>query len=576
MESLRKANRALRTLSQCIRSLIRAKNESELIKDVCRIVVDFGGFRLAWVGFAEDNREKSVRPVAHWGYDEGYLEALNITWAGGTKGRGPIGKAIRNGVPSVLQNIPTSPDYEPWREEALKRGYASLVAIPIKKEDKTFGILGICAAEPDAFDKDELGVLEELADDLAFGIITLRMRTEGKKLRAALLQAQKMEAIGTLAGGIAHDFNNILGAIITCSEIAIEELSDNHSVHEDLAHILKAGLRGKALVKQILSFSRIGEQERQPVRLYSLVEECLKLLRASLPSTIDIRRDIPADAGSVLADPTQIQQVIINLCTNAAQAIGENVGVLDVNLTPVTLKTETAAEFLNLPAGPYLKLTVKDSGHGMTADVQERIFDPFFTTRKESGGTGLGLSMVYGIIKRNGGAITVDSTPGRGTAFHVFLPRIDPVDAIACALPRGKVKGGTERILVVDDDPGLLYAAVKMLKSLGYAVQMATTGIEALTVFRRDAGRFDLILTDQTMPQMKGTELATEILKIRPGMPIIICSGYQTDPQSHQAAALAGDLGIHEFLQKPFNRVAIAGAIRAVLGNDTESPAQEP
>jgi signal transduction histidine kinase/CheY-like chemotaxis protein len=575
LEKLRKTNRILRTLSECSHTLIRAKDELELMKDICRIVVDFGGYRLAWVGFAEDNPEKIVQPVAHWGYEEGYLEALNVTWADDQRGRGPTGSAIRNGAPKVFQHILTNPDCVFWREELLKGGYASAVAVPLKEEGKPFGALSICAAEPDAFDKEELRLLEELADDLAFGVITLRMRTEREQLKKALHQAQKMEAIGTLAGGIAHDFNNILGAIITCTEIALEEIPDDDAVHEDLAHILKAGLRGKDLVKQILSFSRTDELERQPVQLHSLVTECLKLLRASLPSTIDIRRHLPVDTGFVLADPTQIHQVIMNLCTNAAQAIGEYAGVLEVNIEPVTLDTETTAKFMNLPGGSYLKLTVKDSGHGMAPDVQDRIFDPFFTTRKKSGGTGLGLSMVYGIIKRNRGAITVDSTPGSGTDFHVFLPRIDPVDAVAGAPPIGAVKGGSARILLVDDDPELRYAAAKMIKALGYAVQTATTGVEALAVFRRDPRRFDLIITDQAMPQMKGTELATQILKIRPGTPIIICSGYQTDPQTLQTAALAGDLGIRFFIQKPFTRTEIAGAVRAALENRTEKPAQE-
>lgn len=575
LTSLHKTNRVLRALSKCSHTLIRAKDELELMKDICRIVVDFGGYRLAWVGFAEDNKGKKVRPVTYWRYEEGCLEELNLTWADTQGGRGPTGSAIRDGSLKVFQNILTNPDYESWREEALKRGYASAVAVPLKEEGKPFGALSICAAEPDAFGKDELRLLEELADDLAFGIITLRMRTERAQLRKALHQAQKIEAIGTMAGGIAHDFNNILGAIITCSEIALSELPGDHPVHEDLDHILKAGWRGKALVKQILSFSRTDEPERQPFQLHSLVKECLNLLRTSLPSTIDIRRCLPVDTGSVLADPTQIHQVIMNLCTNSAQAIGENAGVLEVKIEPVTLSNETTTTSMNLPDGSYLKLTVKDSGHGMTVDIQERIFDPFFTTRKRHGGTGLGLSVVYGIIKHNGGAISVDSTPGSGTAFHLFLPQIDPVDAIADAPPNEKVTGGTERILLVDDDPELRYAASKMLTALGYSVQTATTGIDALAMFLRDPQRFDLIITDQTMPQMRGTELAIRIAKTRPGMPVIICSGYHTDLQSLQTATLARDFGIRIFIQKPFTRAEIAGSIRTALENDTEKPTQD-
>jgi CheY-like chemotaxis protein len=262
----------------------------------------------------------------------------------------------------------------------------------------------------------------------------------------------------------------------------------------------------------------------------------------------------------------------MNLCTNAVQAIGGHVGVLEIALAPVTINADVATESLNIPGGPYLRLTVKDSGHGMTPDVQERIFDPFFTTRGKSGGTGLGLSVVHGIIKRNGGAISVDSVPGSGTAFHVFLPCFDPEGVPGGPPQKGVVKGGSERILLVDDDPELRYAAVKMLQELGYKVQAATTGIEALSVFRRDPGRFDLVITDQTMPRMKGTELARHILSIRPGTPLILYSGYQTDPQRLQTAALAGDLGIRFVIQKPFTRAEFAGTIRAALANDTEKP----
>lgn len=573
MESLQKTNRVLETLSECSRSLIRARDELELMQEICRIVVDFGGYRMAWVGFAEDDREKSVRPAAHWGYEKSYLEALDLTWADTERGRGPTGRAIRDGAPSVIQNILTNPDYEFWRKEARKRGYAAAVALPLKEDSRPFGALSICAAQADAFDENELRLLGKLADDLALGIATLRMRAERRQLREAVLQARKMEAIGRLAGGIAHDFNNILGAIISCSELALDELPDAHPVHEDLDHILNAGLRGKALVRQILSFSRIGEKDEQAFQLHTLVNECLELLRASLHPSIAIRQRLPADAGSVLADPTQIHQVIMNLCTNAAQAMGEHGGVLDVGLEPVTFPAETTAGSINLPGGSYLKLTVRDSGHGMGTDIQERIFDPFFTTRKKDGGTGLGLSVVHGIIKHNKGAISVDSTPGSGTAFHVFLPRIDPVNAIAGTPHRGDVKGGAERILIVDDDPELRYAAVKMLTALGYGVQTASTGIEALEIFGRAPGRFDLIITDQAMLPVKGTELE-RIYQIRPETPVVICTDCQTDPRGRQGEALAKDPGIRLFIQKPFTRTEIAGAIRTALEKD--APVQEP
>jgi two-component system cell cycle sensor histidine kinase/response regulator CckA len=246
-----------------------------------------------------------------------------------------------------------------------------------------------------------------------------------------------------------------------------------------------------------------------------------------------------------------------------------------VNLEPVVLNTETKAESLNLPGGSYLKLTVKDNGQGMTPDVQERIFEPFFTTRKNKGGSGLGLPVVYALVTHNRGAITVDSTPGIGTAFHVFFPRVNQEETIAGPPPGVEVKGGAERILLVDDDPDLRYAMAKMLKTLGYTVQTAATGIEALEIFNRDPGRFDLLITDQTMPGMKGSELATHILSIRPEIPIILCSGYQIDSNAHESQTWIEDAGIRFFIRKPITCVEIAGAIRAALENDVKPTSQE-
>ncbi len=688
--SLHKASRALRTLRGCGQALVRAENEHALMETVCRMIVEIGGYRLAWVGFAERDEKKTIRPVVQWGYEKGYLEKLNLTWEDTERGNGPAGTAIRTGLPCVVQNIVSKPESSFWRSEALSHNFGSTVSLPLSDDDGTFGALGIYAEEPDAFDTEELDLLRELADDLSYGIGTLRLRvsreleekerillataceqlkegvaildergavrylnqslerisgydrmdvtgrnvrelgdnpdagkifesmadamarntewsgrftagkgrngssfememsvsplrdTDGRitnyvfvsrdvsheeRLERQLRQSQKMEALGTLAGGIAHDFNNILGAIISCTEFALEDAPEGSPTREDLEHVLKASYRGKNLIRQILTFSRRGEQERQPIQVGPLVKECLKFLRASLPASIEIRQNISAGGSMIMADPTQVHQIIMNLCTNAAHAMRERGGILDVGLSEAAI--DPSLEFAGeMGTSPCVKLSIGDTGHGMDPETLERIFDPFFTTKKRGEGTGLGLSVVHGIVTNHGGTIHVSSEKGKGTTFEIFLPLIERSGDVPDTGKGTEVPHGTERVMFVDDEEDLVYAGDKMLRRLGYEPAAFQSSTEALEAFRADPDRFDLIITDQSMPHMTGTELAREVLSIRPRIPVILCSGFSPDSGESVARQEAEAIGIREVLMKPLGNVELAGVIRKILDEE--------
>ncbi len=380
-------------------------------------------------------------------------------------------------------------------------------------------------------------------------------------LEKQLRQAMKLEAIGTLAGGIAHDFNNILSAILGYGELAQRQLPENHLVAKHLEQILKAGNRAADLTKQILTFSRQDEGELKVVAVQPLVREVLKLLRSSLPTTIDIKQDLSAPDVLILADPTQIHQVLMNLCTNAKFAMGDDGGTLSVSLDQLVVSSSSAISLHpDIRHGNYLDLEVRDTGCGMDDLVLENIFDPFFTTREQGQGTGLGLSVVYGIVKKHHGEITVSSEPDKGTSFHVYLPVITE-EGEPEGLKNDVVPGGNERILIVDDDSDIAEIIAKLLIPLGYQATIFTSSIEALKQFKATPEAFDLIITDMTMPHMTGKKLATELMAIRPEFPVILCTGYSESVDKTEAKSL----GIRELLMKPFVKNELEKAIRNAL-----------
>jgi PAS domain S-box-containing protein len=692
-ESLSRVNRALKTFSGCNQALIRATDELQLMKDICRTIVEVGGYKLAWVGIAEHDDWKKVVPVAQWGDRDGYLTQLDMSWADTDRGRGPTGTAIRTGTTKVVQNILFDASWALWREEAMKHGFKASISLPLISNDRPLGALVIFAGEKRAFGKEEVKLLEDLSDDLSFGVATLRMNAERKKvekerkllasvveqsmegiilfdsdgaikyvnpaietitghapeeiigrnisalqgddktgefyrsiwdalsrgdersghfiqkgkdgefyeidatlwsisdstgavsnhavlirdvthevhLERQLRQAQRMEAIATLAGGIAHDFNNNLASIITCTEMARDDVPAESPIRELLDVVLKSSYRGRKLVKQILTFCCQGEQERQPVQIEPILSECLNLMRPSLPASITVRKHVDERLGTIMGDPTQIHQIIMNLITNAGHAMRIKGGILEISLDNVGLDTAAGTGGPDLPSGCYLKLTVKDTGHGMDAKTMERIFDPFFTTKGHSEGTGLGLSVVHGIVRNHGGAITVSSMPGAGAAFEVYLPRVEQISGGDSSEAQATAPRGNEKILFVDDEEDLVFAGKKMLERLGYQVVVGRDGEQALDLFREQPASFDLVITDQTMPKMTGAELTREIMRIRPDIPVILCTGLGPTAEKALQRDEAGDVsGIREVALKPLDREELAGMIRRVLNRGEE------
>jgi signal transduction histidine kinase len=397
--------------------------------------------------------------------------------------------------------------------------------------------------------------------------------SERKRLEAQLRQAQKMEAIGTLAGGIAHDFNNILTAILGYTELALDDLAPEHAAWRYLGEVRKAGVRAKTLVQQILTFSRRTEQPRRPVALALLIEEALALLRASLPSTIAIEAELAVAVGPVLAEPTQLHQVLLNLCANAAHAMRATGGCLGVRLAAVEVGAGPGAAPPELAPGAYACITVSDTGQGMAPEVLERIFEPFFTTKGPGEGTGMGLALVHGIVTNHGGAVQVASGVGQGTTFRVYLPQ--SAGEVAAGAAGGEAARGVAaghpaaRVLLVDDEEALVQLGEAILRRLGYEVVVCTSSAEALAVFEAAPQYFDVVITDQTMPHLTGEGLAQAVRQLRPEMPIILCTGF-----SHvMHAERARDLGIDAFVLKPLAMQELAQTIEQVLAARRQSPA---
>ena len=399
---------------------------------------------------------------------------------------------------------------------------------------------------------------------LAVRNITERKRAEEEKvkLEKQLFQAHKMEAIGTLAGGVAHDFNNILAAIIGYTEMAVEE-SQKEIQSRYLQETLKGAERAKNLVKQILTFSRQDGHEKKPLDIKLLLKEAVKFLRASIPATIEIRQQLTDESCNILADPTQIHQIIINLCTNAGHAMKQTGGILTMELSTLELSPGEIPRHPDLKPGSYVKISVSDTGCGIDSSLIQRIFDPFFTTKSKEEGTGLGLSVVYGIVKSHDGVITVYSELGKGASFSVYLPRIIHAEVTMGSISE-TVSGGTEQILFVDDEPALVDIGILMLSPLGYKVTGVTSSNEALDLLRAEPERFDLVITDMTLPKMTGIDLSREILRIRPGIPIILCSGLR-DPETQEQVK---SLGIRAYCTKPLTRKDLSRVIRKTLDGD--------
>ena len=468
------------------------------------------------------------------------------------------GEAVRQRRPLIVNDFQAT--------HPLKKGYPEghvqllkFVTIPIFKGERIVSVVGLANKKTD-YDETDILQISLLMEAVWKVTDSMRSEEENVKLQNQLTQAQKMEAIGTLAGGIAHDFNNILGAIIGYTEIASDCIPQESIVNEHLGKVLEASQRAATLVKQILAFSRQANIERILLKPNLIVKEAIKFLRPSLPSTITIRQQIDNGTRSILADPTHAHQILMNLCTNAFHSMEQTGGVLNITLSDCELSPEDLQHKPEVQPGKFVLLSVSDTGPGIKPEILDKIFDPYFTTKEAGKGTGMGLAIVYGIVASYGGFIACESEIGKGTDFQVYFPAIDQeitseVKSVDVA-PRG-----TERILLVDDEKMLAELGKTMLERLGYEITMLTSSLDALNVFHDQPDFFDAVITDQTMPGMTGMELARRLLEIRPDIPIIICTGYSNLINEEQAAAE----GIKGFVMKPLSKKVIANLLRKML-----------
>jgi PAS domain S-box-containing protein len=457
-------------------------------------------------------------------------------------------------------NLPLAPeDHDNYIECILTRTPKRRQEVQYRMRDGTF-LYALLSCTPVQYRGEECAVV------VMTDITALKESEESKKrLEIQLAQTRKMEALGTLAGGFAHDFNNILTAILGFTELAILDASASGKVQKYLDDALKSGKRAKELLSQILAFSRHGTGKYAPITLSYPIKESLVRLRSMIPMNIEIKQSLTT-SGKVMADPSQINQMMINLSLNAARAMEATEGKLEVSLDEVQLDDDALS--LNLPKGQYLRLAISDTGPGMPPEIMEHIFEPYFTTKRQGNGSGMGLAVVHGIVKRHGGAITCRSTPGKGTTFEIYLPEAISKEEREEPHIRMEMPTGTEEILFIDDEPALVELAQILFESLGYHVTATTSSNEALDLFRNDPARFALVVTDMMMPEMMGDKLAAEMMEIRPNIPVILYTGYS----EHISEEKAKSMGIRELILKPFAMRDMSHVIRKILDEKNEVP----
>ena len=535
--SLRTSLRSQRMLVECTELTMRATNQTDLIQAICQTICEVGGYSLAWAARPERDPRRSMVPVATYirrdsAVAEDYVDALNISWDENSEyGQGPMGRAVRTGQIVIENDVQRSKHYAPWRSLALEAGIVATATVPLLDGDRVFGAIGIYSTRSNAFDSEEIGLLRQLGSNLSYGIQSIKARADRDKAEAErsalenqLRQSQKMEALGTLASGIAHDFNNILGVILGNVDSIRSSYPAETGIAQPANAITKSVTRGKDIVRQIMLFCQQQEPERRPTSLPDVIEDALNALGPSLPKNIDVKTRFDQSCPKAFADPSQVYQVIANLVANAADAMKAG-GTLSISTSIVRISSEDKGAPAELQAGHYIRVDVSDTGVGMSKHTLSRLFEPFFTT-KGSKGTGLGMAVVYGIVREHKGAIEVQSAPSKGTTFKVYFPmalasNIAEEEPAAQRLRRGN----GEHVLLVEDQEDLAFVTKMAIERLGYSCSVYTNPTLALAEFCHEPARFDAAITDLNMPEINGVELAGEIKRIRPELMIAVTTG---------------------------------------------------
>ncbi|HKJ92345.1 MAG TPA: response regulator, partial [Longimicrobiales bacterium] len=554
--ALRRTNRALRVLGATLEASASLSGEQEFLDAVCRIIVDVGGYRLAWIGWADSTPDKRVRPVAQAGYEEGYLQQVNISYADTPDGRGPAGSAIRTGRPTTAHNVATDPSFGPWREDALRRGYNSVASVPLPGVDWTLGALTIYASEANAFDEEELDLLARVGAELARGLAGRQTREASERLQARLQDAQKLEAVGRLAGGVAHEFNNLLTSIAGNVEFLRERFGDDAGAASGLWEIGQAAQRATELVRQLLAFSGKQVVAKEEVDVNALVKEMLPVLAVLAGEGITVETRLEAEPSLVRSNHDQIRQVLLRLCDNARDAMpaGGTLRITTHRMVPAQPGTGSGED-------SQVVLSVVDTGEGMDGPTLERALEPFFTTRDPFHRPGLGLSTVHGIVSRWRGVLELRSKPGEGTTASVALPAWTP--------SQRKERDGTlplaaaRTILVVEDEEAVRSVVRRTLDREGYTILDAPNAEVALDLAAAYDGTIDLLLTDVVMPGMAGSELSQLLESQRPGLRVLYMSGHTEDEIVRRGI----DRDNVELLEKPFSPQELSARVARLIAD---------
>jgi len=547
---------AIRNVNQLI---TKEKDLDRLTWRICENMVSTRGFTSTWIALIDSSG--NVTTSAQSGFGEIFLTMK------GRLEQGKLPRCMQNALETpgvvVTENVSDVCDDCPLKEVDNNH---TVISIRLEVDGIIYGVLISSVPREFSLDPEEKSLFIEVGEDIAFALNNFALAEERKlseiakkELEHQLIQAHKMESIGVLAGGIAHDFNNILSAILGFTELTLDEVEKGSRAQENLQEVYSAGKRARDLVKQILTFARQSDDEIKPILPHVIAKEVIKFIRSSIPTTIEIKQNIETDA-LIMGNATQIHQIFMNLCTNAAHAMENGGGILELGMKDVTVDRTAHWRHLEVVPGPYIEFVVSDTGSGIAPGIVEKIFEPYFTTKKPGEGTGMGLALVLSIVESYGGKIMVDSTPGRGTTFTLYLPVTKKCGA-ETPYETGDLPTGTECILFVDDEVTITKMCSLLLGKLGYCVTTKTNSVEALALFRSTPQYFDLVISDMTMPNLTGDVLAAEMMKIRPDIPIIICTGYSKKISTHPAS----ETGIKAFATKPIIRAELAKMVRKVL-----------